>query len=77
MLAIQEANAVRIPLSEIQEAKPTKIALSVKEASEESGLSMPWLRLKIKDQTLRVVRHGRRVLIMRDEFLRFLREGSK
>jgi excisionase family DNA binding protein len=61
----------------VQGVKQRKMALSVKEASQESGLSQPWLRLKIKDQSLRVVRHGRRILIMAEEFEKFLREGSK
>jgi excisionase family DNA binding protein len=64
---------------EITTAKQEKIALSVRETSQATGLSQPFVRLEINRGNLRAVRPGnsRRVLILKDDLVSYLNKGEK
>ncbi len=49
-----------------------KLAYSVKEAAVATTLSIPYLRKKIRDKSLRTRRVGSRTLIMTEDLLDFL-----
>lgn len=55
--------------------KTTKAAFSVDEISQMTTLSKPYLRLRIKDGTLKATRFGRRVLVLKDDLDAFLKKG--
>ncbi len=53
-----------------------KIAYSVEEISEQTTLSKAFLRNEIRAGNLKVKRCGRRVLILKDDFMNYLNEGE-
>ena len=53
------------------------IALSRKEFSQLTGLSVPFVDILIRDGRLRVTRLGARVLVPRSEVLRIAGESTK
>lgn len=55
--------------------EPTKLAYSIKEATEQTGLSRAYINILIARGELRHRKTGRRVLIPRDALLEFL-EGK-
>jgi excisionase family DNA binding protein len=65
-LSIMEAN----PL--VQESITSKMAYSVEEISEATTLSKAFLRNEIRAGKLKVKRCGRRVLILKDDFMNYL-----
>jgi excisionase family DNA binding protein len=54
-----------------------KIAYSVEEISEQTTLSKPFLRNEIRAGKLKVKRCGRRVLILKDDFMNYLNGENK
>jgi excisionase family DNA binding protein len=57
--------------------KQTKIAYSVEEISEQTTLSKAFLRNEIRAGKLKVKRCGRRVLILKDDFMDYLNGENK
>lgn len=59
----------------IQSVTETKerLAYSVEEISEQTTLSKPFLRNEIRAGKLKVRRCGRRVLILKDDFMDYLK----
>lgn len=53
-----------------------KLAYSVEEISEATTLSKAFLRNEIRAGNLKVKRCGRRVLILKDDFMNYLNEGE-
>lgn len=53
-----------------------KIAYSVEEMSELTTLSKAYLRNEIRAGRLKVKRCGRRVLILKDDFMNYLNKGE-
>ncbi len=53
-----------------------KFAYSVEEISEQTTLSKAFLRNEIRTGKLKVKRCGRRVLILKDDFMNYLNEGE-
>lgn len=53
-----------------------KITYSVEEISEQTTLSKAFLRNEIRAGKLKVKRCGRRVLIMKDDFMNYLNGGN-
>ncbi len=53
-----------------------KFAYSVEEISEQTTLSKAFLRNEIRAGKLKVKRCGRRVLILKDDFMNYLNEGE-
>lgn len=53
-----------------------KLAYSVEEMSEQTTLSKAFLRNEIRAGKLKVKRCGRRVLILKDDFMNYLNEGE-
>ena len=53
-----------------------KLAYSVEEISEQTTLSKAFLRNEIRAGNLKVKRCGRRVLILKDDFMNYL-DGEK
>ncbi len=53
-----------------------KIAYSVEQISEQTTLSKAYLRNEIRAGKLKVKRCGRRVLILKDDFMNYLNEGE-
>jgi excisionase family DNA binding protein len=60
-----------------KQALQGKFAFSLKEVGELTGLSQPFLRLKVKDGSLKVTRIGRRVLVNRSSLNEFIGETEK
>ncbi len=54
-----------------------RMAYSVEEISQQTTLSKAFLRNEIRAGRLKVKRCGRRVLILKDDFLNYLNEGEK
>jgi excisionase family DNA binding protein len=54
-----------------------KIAWSLAEISECTGLSIAYLRNEARRGSLPVKRFGRRVLVLRDDLQRYLEKGSQ
>ena len=54
--------------------KREKLAYSVEEISEQTTLSKAFLRNEIRAGNLKVKRCGRRVLILKDDFMNYLNE---
>ncbi len=54
-----------------------RLAYSVEEISQQTTLSKAFLRNEIRAKRLKVKRCGRRVLILKDDFLNYLNEGEK
>jgi excisionase family DNA binding protein len=54
-----------------------KLAYSVDEISEQSTLSKAFLRNEIRAGNLKVKRCGRRVLILKDDFMNYLNGENK
>jgi excisionase family DNA binding protein len=54
----------------------SKIAYSVDEISKQTTLSKAFLRNEIRAGNLKVKRCGRRVLILKDDFMNYLNEGE-
>lgn len=57
--------------------KLKKRAYSVDEVSQETTLSKPFLRKKIKDGELIATYFGRRVVILAENLEKFLKKGTK
>lgn len=57
--------------------KQNKRAYSVEELSEQTTLSKPYLRNKIRDGSLKATRFGRRVVILAEDAEKFLKNGTK
>ena len=57
--------------------KQEKIAYSVEEISEQTTLSKAFLRNEIRAGKLKVKRCGRRVLILKDDFMNYLNEKNE
>ncbi len=53
-----------------------KLAYSVEDISEQTTLSKAFLRNEIRAGKLKVKRCGRRVLILKDDFMNYLNEGE-
>ncbi len=53
-----------------------KLAYSVEQISEQTTLSKAFLRNEIRAGKLKVKRCGRRVLILKDDFMNYLNEGE-
>jgi len=53
-----------------------KMAWSLAEIAEATGLSLNFLRYEERRGNIKSVRFGRRVLILNDEMRRYLTEGS-
>jgi excisionase family DNA binding protein len=62
--------------SQVERLRVTKRAYSVEEVSEQTSLSKPYLRNKIRDGELPVSRLGRRVLILSEDLEEFLKRGK-
>ena len=60
-----------------QASVTSKIAYSVEEISEQTTLSKAFLRNEIRAGKLKVKRCGRRVLILKDDFMNYLNGESK
>ena len=60
-----------------QESITNKLAYSVEEISEQTTLSKAFLRNEIRDGNLKVKRCGRRVLILKDDFMNYLNGENK
>jgi excisionase family DNA binding protein len=56
---------------------PTPLAYSVEGAAAALSMSTPYLRREIVSGRLRVLRLGRRVLILPGELRRYLRDAAK
>lgn len=54
-----------------------RLAFSVEECAALSSISKAMLRKEIKAGRLKVKRAGRRVLILKDDFMNYLNEGEK
>ncbi len=54
-----------------------RLAYSVEECAALTSISKAMLRKEIKAGRLKVKRAGRRVLILKDDFLQYLNEGEK
>ncbi len=54
-----------------------RLAFSVEECAALTSISKAMLRKEIKAGRLKAKRAGRRVLIMKDDFLDYLNEGEK
>ena len=54
-----------------------KLAYSVEEISEQTTLSKAFLRNEIRAGHLKVKRCGRRVLILKDDFMNYLNRGEQ
>jgi excisionase family DNA binding protein len=54
-----------------------KLAYSVEEISDQTTLSKAFLRNEIRDGKLKVKRCGRRVLILKDDFMNYLNGENK
>ena len=54
--------------------QPRKFAYSIDEVSNLTSLSKPFLRKEIRLNNLRMRKFGRRVLILREDLERYLRE---
>ncbi len=54
-----------------------KMAYSVEEISQQTTLSKAFLRNEIRAGKLKVKRCGRRVLILKDDFMNYLNEGNE
>jgi len=53
-----------------------KLAYSVDEISKQTSLSKPFLRNEIRAGKLKVRRAGRRVLILKDDFMNYLNKDE-
>jgi excisionase family DNA binding protein len=53
-----------------------KLAHSIKEISESTGLSEPYLRLEIKRGKLKGKRFGRRVVVMAEDLDQYLKNAE-
>lgn len=53
-----------------------KLAWTLKEVSEATGLSLPFLRKEVKDLRLIAKRFGRRVVILESDLKNYLLQGS-
>ncbi len=54
-----------------------KVAWSLAEISESTGLSIAYLRNEVRRGSLPVKRFGRRVLVLKQDFRNYLENGSK
>ncbi len=54
-----------------------RLAFSVEECAALSSISKAMLRKEIKAGRLKVKRAGRRVLILKDDFLNYLEDGNE
>ncbi len=54
-----------------------RLAYSVEECAALTSISKAMLRKEIKAGRLKVKRAGRRVLILKDDFMNYLNEGEK
>jgi hypothetical protein len=54
-----------------------RVAWSLSEMAQATGLSVPFLRLEMGRGNLKVTRFGRRILISAEERERYLNTGSK
>ena len=54
-----------------------RIAFSVEEVSEQTSLSKAFVRNEIRAGHLKVKRCGRRVLILKEDFMNYLNNGEK
>ncbi len=52
-----------------------KIGFSVEEISSQTSLSKAYLRQKIREEWLKATYFGRRVVILRDDLIAFLKNG--
>jgi excisionase family DNA binding protein len=52
-----------------------KIGFSVEEISSQTSLSKAYLRQKIREERLKATYFGRRVVILRDDLIAFLKNG--
>lgn len=57
--------------------KQERLAYSVEEISEQTTLSKAFLRNEIRAGNLKVKRCGRRVLILKDDFMNYLNGETK
>lgn len=53
-----------------------RIAYSVREVAEQTGLSQPFIRLEIKRRNLRATRLGRRVIVLAKDMDEWLNGGT-
>jgi excisionase family DNA binding protein len=53
-----------------------KLAYSVEEISEQSSLSIDFLRKEIREGRLKVRRAGRRILILKSDFMNYIGAGE-
>lgn len=53
-----------------------KLAWTLREVSEATGLSLPFLRKEVKDLRLIAKRFGRRVVILESDLKNYLLQGS-
>ena len=60
-----------------EDVMTNKIAYSVEEVSKQTTLSMAFLRNEIRAGKLKVKRCGRRVLILKDDFMNYLNVRRK
>ena len=70
-LSVIESNTV------IQESITNKKAFGIASISEQTDLSVAYLRKKIKDGELKATRFGTRVLVLKDDLEKFLKDGCK
>lgn len=62
-------------MSQITVAENQKTAFSIAEISEQTTLSEAYLRRKIEEGILKATRFGRRVLVRREDYESFLKQG--
>lgn len=62
--------------SETSSERQRRIAYSVREVAEQTGLSQPFVRLEIRRGNLRASRVGRRVIILVTSMDAWLNEGT-
>jgi len=62
---------------EVMTDTKNRLAYSVEECAALTSISKAMLRKEIKAGRLKVKRAGRRVLILKDDFMNYLNEGEK